>query len=162
LSSGIEKLRGTRMVDDQDKGLPTRPGLPKGHGPVLLMRHIEDIRAAIAAGYTGRAIFEQLADHLAGMSFRQFTTYMGRLRNRPEVNTIAALRPPKKGKLASSSPVPAAVIGSAYQPHRDSTPGRNDDGPKAPPRPRGFVRRAGLPDDNKEYLIGLPDPPSSR
>jgi hypothetical protein len=126
------------------------------------MRHIEDIRAAIAAGHTGRAIFEQLADYLAGMSFRQFTTYMGRLRDRPELNTIAALRPPKKKGLASSSPAPAPVTGSASQTHRDSTPGRNDDGPKAPPRPRGFVRLSGLPDDNKEYLIGPPDPPVSR
>jgi hypothetical protein len=152
------------MVDDQDKGSRTRPGLPKGHGPVLLMRHIEDIRAAIAAGHTGRAIFEQLADHLAGMSFRQFTTYIGRLRDRPEVNTIAALRPPKKGRFAPSSSAPAPVTGSASKTHRDSTPGRNDDGPKAPPRPepRRFIRRAGLPDDNKEYLIGPPDPPASR
>jgi len=132
-----------------------RIGLPKGQGPVMLMLHLKDIRGDLEAGYTARAIFVRLADRLGGMSYRQFATYISRLHENPDVNTIAALRP-RSGKAPSTLPPPVSMQAAAAQ-HSALMPTQptkdNQDGPKAPFRPRGFVRRPGLPDDNKDQLI---------
>jgi hypothetical protein len=156
----MEVINATMEASEKTEA-KRRVGLPKGQGPVMLMVHLRDIRADIEAGHTARAIFVRLADRLGGMSYRQFATYVSRLHEKPDVNTIAALRP-RKGKAASTLPPPAQMQAPAAQ-HPALKPAQttqeNHDGPKAPPRPepRRFIRRAGLPDDNKDYLLGPPD-----
>jgi hypothetical protein len=163
LSGGMLRLIeviNARMEESPKTGAKRRIGLPKGQGPVMLMLHLKDIRADIEAGHTARAIFVRLADRLGGMSYRQFATYIRRLNENPDVNTIAALRP-RRAKAASTLPPPAPMQALPAQ-HPAVTPAQpsqeNHDGPKAPPRPepRRFIRRAGLPDDNKDYLLGPP------
>jgi hypothetical protein len=150
----MEVINATMEASEKTEA-KRRVGLPKGQGPVMLMVHLRDIRADIEAGHTARAIFVRLADRLGGMSYRQFATYISRLQKNPEVNTIAALRP-RRREAASTLPPPAPMQAPAahYPALTPTQPAKeNHDGPKAPPRPRGFVRLGGLPDDNKDKLI---------
>lgn len=129
------------------------------------------IRRELETGRSLRAAFVASgADKTMGYSI--FTRYVARyLAAESEVQRSSARRASKSSSQLSQthpgSPAPAPAVAPGYpQPSLSGnqelsveTPKENSDGPKAPPRPepRRFIRRAGLPDDNKDYLIGPPD-----
>jgi hypothetical protein len=63
------------------------------------------------------------------------------------------VRPPATAPAPAAAPAYPTTSLSGTQKPTETTPKENNDGPKAPPRPRGFIRRPGLPDDNKDQLI---------
>jgi hypothetical protein len=133
--------------------------VPNGQGRVMILHALSDIRAGITAGQSSRALFDQLKSRLDGMSYRQFCRYADRVRQsvqNPDLQMIQ--RGARFAPLAAPSPALASKPGAAARPapasiHPTHAAQETNDGPKAPPRPRGFVRLSGLPDDNKDKLI---------
>lgn len=154
-------------ANGNDRGLmaPERPHrVPYGSGRIMILQALGDIRSGLASGLSFRTIFEQLGDRLPGMSYRQFLRYGNRVRAGMTDSDLDAVLPRRTvDPLPSATPVPfdystgrpSGPPVDMPRPGQASSPRQTEktDGPKAPPRPRGFVRRTGIPDDNKDKLV---------
>lgn len=135
------------------------PRVPNSTGRVMILQVLADIRSGLASGLSFRALFDQLGHRLPGMSYRQFCRYGDRVRASmadPDLAAVLPRRPTDGLSPAAPVDIPAAgAPGATARPGQVSSPRQTEktDGPKAPARPRGFVRRAGLPDDNKDKLV---------
>jgi hypothetical protein len=157
----IGPLSDTRIGEGGLTGAKRLSHVPNGQGRVMILQALSDIRAGITAGQSSRALFDQLKSRLDGMSYRQFCRYADRVRQsvqNPDLQMIQPKRGAPLALLAAPNSAPAIEPGAAARPAPASIPPartaqETNDGPKAPPRPRGFVRLGGLPDDNKDKLI---------
>lgn len=132
------------------------PRLPKGTGRALIVPLRGAIQDGLVAGLRVLDLFQQLQPKLGGMSYRQFCRYTERLQNTLPPSDIDALRPRTAfSRPLENPPQPTPTTAAALPTSRQEPP----EGPILPPprpQPRRFVRRAGLPDDNKDYLLGPP------
>src|ERR1700709_928230 len=85
--------------------------MKKGHAVarVTFTANRELVRKALAAGWSAKAIYEQNATKLTGISYRQFVRYVADLRDGG---------PPTPASETPAAPPPAA------KPHRGITDGR--------------------------------------
>lgn len=151
-----------------------KPGPAQGEKRAIFLALREVIQRELATGRSMKAVYVASGASKA-MSYALFARYVARYlpkeseiqrwsarRSASASTTTAERRSHDAGLVPAATPLPRA---SGSQELHNSTPGGNQSGPILPPprpEPRRFIRRAGLPDDNKEYLIGPPDPPASR
>jgi hypothetical protein len=128
-------------------------------GRAAFIAQLAAIRSEVESGLSLKSIYEGRKAAL-GIGYRYFhqlvARHIGFARDR------FSDRPTSSPALSSSSvhqtrqTIPLAVERVQQVKAAETTDGTSkekNDGPKAPPRPRGFVRLGGLPDDNKDKLI---------
>jgi hypothetical protein len=133
-----------------------------GEKRVIFLGLREVLQRELATGRSLRALYVASGASKA-MSYPLFARYVTRyLPNESVIQRWSATRSATVPTIPSDRPSSEAASAPAASPlpnnsgskeHSDLTPKENSDGPKAPPRPRGFVRLGGLPDDNKDKLI---------
>ena len=132
--------------------------VPIGQGRVMILANLAEIREGVLNGHTSRTLFNQLEARLDGMSYRQFCRYVDRIRlsfRNPDLEMIKLTRAAASIRHGTARPADRSLVTQAL-PATSTTQNSTQeikDGPKAPSRHRGFVRLAGLPDDNKDKLI---------
>jgi hypothetical protein len=150
-----------------------KPGPAQGEKRAIFLALREGLRRELATGRSMKAVYVTSGASEA-MSYALFARYVARyLPKESEVQRWSAGRSATTASATTerysraAAPPPAATPlppVSASQEHRDLTPKGNKDGPILPPprpEPRRFIRLAGLPDDNKDYLLGPAEPPAS-
>jgi hypothetical protein len=132
-------------------------------GRAAFIAQLTVIRSEVESGFSLKAIYDGRKAAL-GIGYRYFhqlvARHIGFARDRFSDRPTASPVPPsssahQKRPTTPADPKPVQRVNAAET--TDGTPKENNDGPKAPPRPRGFVRLPGLPDDNRDYLIGPAD-----
>lgn len=122
----------------------------KGAGRVAFLARLDSFASLMNAGHPQRSIYDDHAASL-GISYSQFNRYVGKY----ILGKISGRQSPS-GQTPKRDEDSVNAAGHGNNPPSTSTSHseqENNDGPKAPPRPRGFVRLDGLPDDNKDKLI---------
>jgi hypothetical protein len=132
-------------------------------GRAAFIAQLAVIRSEVESGLSLKSIYDGRKAAL-GIGYRYFhqlvARHIGFARDRFSDRPTASPVPPSSSAhhtrpTRPADPNPVQRVNAAENTYR--TPKENNDGPKAPPRPRGFVRLPGLPDDNKDYLIGPAD-----
>ncbi len=132
-------------------------------GRAAFIAQLAVIRSEVESGFSLKSIYDGRKAGL-GIGYRYFhqlvARHIGFARDRFSDRPTASPAPPSSSahQKRPTTPLAAEPVQQVKAAETtDGTPKENNDGPKAPPRPRGFVRLPGLPDDNKDYLIGPAD-----
>jgi hypothetical protein len=132
-------------------------------GRAAFIAQLGAIRSEVESGFSLKSIYDGRKAAL-GIGYRYFhqlvARHIGFARDRFSNRPIASPVPPPSSVPQTRTTTradPKPVQHASATENTGRTPKENNDGPKAPPRPRSFVRLSGLPDDNKDYLIGPPD-----
>jgi hypothetical protein len=135
------------------------PNSRRYEGRAAFIAQLAVIRSEVESGFSLRSIYDGRKAAL-GIGYRYFhqlvARHIGFARDRFSDRPTASPAPPSSSAHQKRPTTPLAVepvqqVKAAET--MDGTPKEKNDGPKAPPRPRGFVRLGGLPDDNKDKLI---------
>ncbi len=128
-------------------------------GRAAFIAQLAVIRSEVESGFSLRSIYDGRKAAL-GIGYRYFhqlvARHIGFARDRFSDRPTASPAPPSSSAHQKPPTIPFAVervqqVKAAETTY--GTPKEKNDGPKAPPRPRSFVRLGGLPDDNKDKLI---------
>ena len=128
-------------------------------GRAAFIAQLAVIRSEVESGFSLKSIYDGKKAAL-GIGYRYFHQLVARhigfgrdrFSDRPTPSPVLPSSPAHQTRPTHpAEPKPVQRVNTAE--NRGRTPKENNNGPKAPPRPRGFVRLGGLPDDNKDKLI---------